>query len=155
MPRGLGQSDSSAAIERLTLEPPSSRAISTNCWTPENDIKRPIIEEEKIEITVRNIRKEAFTVLDFIKTLERLYPEDWKKLAERFGLFGEKKRYTVSTCLSNRLDLYSHKPHSILAPFTKYSEGRFVNYRKTTDGEGRVFGSPMIAVFRKKEETNK
>lgn len=116
---------------------------------------KPIIEEKKIEETIRNIQKEAFTVLDFIKTLKRLYPEDWKELVERFGLFGGKRRYTVSTYLSNRLDLYSHKPPSVLTPFTRYSEGRFIDYRKTTDNERKVFGSPVIAVFRKKKQTQR
>ena len=103
---------------------------------------RPIIEERKIEKTIENIPKEAFTILDFIETLRRLYPKDWKGLAERFGLFRDKRRYTVSTYLSNRLDGYSHKPYSILAPFTRYSEGRFTDYRKTTDEERKAFGAP-------------
>jgi hypothetical protein len=116
---------------------------------------KTIIEERKIEKTIQNISKKTLTVLDFIETLKRIYPEDWNGLVEEFGLFGNKRRYTVSTYLSNRLDVYSHKPYSILAQFTRYSEGRFMDYRKTTEEERKVFGSSMIAVFRKREETRR
>lgn len=116
---------------------------------------KPIIGEEKIRKTIENTPKESFTVLDFTETLRRLYPEDWEGLTKRFGLFGGRRRYTVSTYFSNRLDVYSHKACSILAPFTRYSEGRFIDYRRTTDEERKVFGSPMIAVFRKKNVTER
>jgi len=101
-----------------------------------------IIEEQKIEQTVRNIPKDTFTVLDFIKAFENLYPEEWKRLVERFGLFGSKRRYTVATYFSNRLDVYSQKIRSILVPFTRYKKGKFKDYRKTTEEERKVFGSP-------------
>jgi hypothetical protein len=45
-------------------------------------------------------------------------PEDWKSLSRRFGLLGDKRRYTGSTYLSNRLDVYFIQPYSTLAPFT-------------------------------------
>jgi hypothetical protein len=63
----------------------------------------------------------------------RLYVEDWKALVKRFGFFGSKKRYTVSTYFSNRLDVYSQKLQSILVPFTRYKQGKFEDYRKTTE----------------------
>jgi len=113
---------------------------------------RTIVEEEKIEKTIRRILKDSFTVLDFMEMFKGMYPEDWKRLVERFGLFGSKRRYTVATYLSNRLDVYSHKPHSMLVPFTRYKEGRFKDYRKTTEDEKKVFGSPWIAVYKKKLE---
>jgi hypothetical protein len=72
-------------------------------------------------------------------------------LVEKFGLFGSKRRYTASTYLSNRLDVYSQKPHSILVPFTRYAQGKFQSYRKTTVEERAVFGSPWIAVFKRRE----
>jgi hypothetical protein len=103
---------------------------------------KTIIGEENIRKTIENIPKESFTVLGFIKTPRRLYPEDWKGLTKRFGLFGGKRRYTFSTYFSNRLDVYSHKACSILAPFTRYSEGRFENYRRTTDEERKVLEAP-------------
>gem|GEM_PF-5416463 len=46
--------------------------------------------------------KEAFAALDFIKT-SRCYPEDLKGLAKRFGIFGDKRRCTVSTCFQTTL----------------------------------------------------
>jgi hypothetical protein len=111
---------------------------------------KAIIEEERIVETVKRISKGLFTVLDFIEEFRKLYAEDWKALVERFGLFGSKRRYTVSTYFSNRLDVYSQKPQSILVPFTRYKQGKFKDYRKTTEEERKVFGSQRIAVYRKK-----
>jgi hypothetical protein len=113
-------------------------------------VPKPILEEEKIEETIKRIPKDAFTVLDFIEAFKEAYPAEWEMLVERFGLFGKKKRYTVNTYLSNRLDLYSRKPDSLLRPFTRYSEGKFRDYRRTTDEEKKIFGSSWIAVFKKK-----
>jgi len=111
---------------------------------------KTLLKEEKIEETIRRIPQGSFTVLDFIQVFKASYSEDWKRLVERFGQFGEKRRYTVTTYLSNRLDIYSQKPHSLLQPFTRYSEGKFKDYRKTTKEEQKHFGSSWIAVFKKK-----
>lgn len=115
---------------------------------------KTIVEEKKIEETLKNIPKDSFTVLDFTELFRRIYPEQWKRLVERFGLFGSKRRYTVATYFSNRLDVYSRKPHSILAPFTRYKERKFKDYRRTTEEERKVFGSPWIAVYRKKSKSH-
>jgi len=109
-----------------------------------------LLKEEKIEETIKGLSQSSFTVLDFIAVFKRLYLQDWGRLVERFGQFGEKRRYTVTTYLSNRLDFYSQKPHSLLQPFTRYSEGKFRNYRKTTEEERKHFGGSWIAVFKKK-----
>ncbi len=114
---------------------------------------RPLIEEKKIEDTIRNVPKSSFTVLEFIDVFKRMYPREWEMLVGRFGVFGSKRRYTVSTYLSNRLDVYSHKPHSILVPFTRWSEGGFKDRRRTTKEEKKVFGSHWISVFRKKKDS--
>lgn len=111
---------------------------------------KTIVEEEKTEDTINRIPKGSFTVLDFMETFRSIYPEYWKRLVERFGLFGNKRRYTAATYFSNRLDVYSQKPHSILVPFTRYKKGKFKDYRKTTEDERKVFGSPWIAVYKKK-----
>ncbi len=111
----------------------------------------PLVEEKKIEETIRNVPKNSFTVLEFIGVFERMYPKEWEMLVERFGLFGSKRRYTVSTYLSNRLYVYSHKPHSILVPFTRWSEGGFKDRRRTTKEEKKFFGSHWISVFKKKD----
>jgi len=111
---------------------------------------KTLVEEEKIEETIKNIHKNQFTVLDFIKVFKKLYPEAWEKLLEKFGLFGSKRRYTVTTYFSNRLDVYSQKPNSILVPFTRYKDGKFKDYRRTTLEERKVFGGPWIAVYKKK-----
>ena len=108
-------------------------------------MKKTLLEERKIEETIKRITKDSFTVLDFLEVFKRIYPEDWKRLVERFGLFGSKRKYTVTTYFSNRLDLYSQKSYSILVPFTRYKEGGFKDYRKTNEEERKVFGSPWIA----------
>jgi len=111
---------------------------------------KPLLEEEKIEKTIKRIPQSSFTVLDFIEVFKTWYPEDWKQLVKRFGQFGEKRRYTVTIYLSNRLDLYSQKPHSLLHHFTRYSKGKFKDYRKPTKEEQKHFGGTWIALFRKK-----
>ena len=116
---------------------------------------KAIVEEEKIEETIKAIPKGSFTVLDFMNVFGEMYPEDWERLVERFGLFGSKRRYTVSTYFSNRLDTYSHKPQSILVPLTRFKESKVKDYRRTTQEEKRQFGSPWIAVFRKKSSLHK
>lgn len=113
-------------------------------------VQKTIVEEEKIEEAVKKILKNSFTVLDFIDVFRSQHPVEWKRLVEMFGLFGSKRRYTVTTYLSNRLDVYSQKPHSILMPFTRYKQAKFKDYRRTTEEERKVFGSPWIAVYRKK-----
>lgn len=111
--------------------------------------KKTLLEEEKIEEAIRSIPKGAFTILDFIDVFSNLYPADWGRLVERFGQLGEKRRYTVTTYLSNRLYAYSRKSHSLLRAFTPYSKGKFDDYRKPTEEEQERFGSPWIAVFKK------
>ena len=112
--------------------------------------KETIIDEKKIEETIKSLPKGEFTVLDFIETFKELHPNEWNLLYELYGMYGEKRRYTSSTYLSNRLDLYSQKPGSLLFKFTRYREGRFKDRRRTTEKEAKVFGSPWIAVYRRK-----
>jgi hypothetical protein len=113
------------------------------------------LKKKKIEETIRSITADSFTVLDFVKAIQSTYPKDWKKLVERFGLFGSRRRYTVATYLSNGLDVYSHEPDSILVPFVRCKEGKFMDYRQTTEEERKVFGSPWIAVYKKKPVNKK
>ncbi|KPJ51099.1 hypothetical protein AMJ40_00915 [candidate division TA06 bacterium DG_26] len=112
---------------------------------------KTLLEEAKIARTVREMKRSSFTVLEFIERFRKLYPEEWERLVKRFGRFGEKRRYTVNTYLSNRLDVYSHKGYSLLVPFRRYKEARFTDYRGTREDEKRSFGSQWIAVFRKKD----
>ena len=118
-------------------------------------VQKALLGEEKIKQTIRAVSNDTFTVLDFIATFKRKYPLDWSKLVERFGQFGSKRRYTVTTYFSNRLDVYSQKPSSILEPFTRYKQAKFKDYRRTTPNERKVFGSSFIAVFRKKKGRDK
>jgi hypothetical protein len=114
-------------------------------------VQKTLLEEEKIERTIRAVINDSFTVLDFMTAFKRKYPVDWNKLVERFGQFGSKRRYTVTTYFSNRLDVFSQNPNSILEPFTRYKQAKFRDYRRTTPEERKVFGSLWIAVFRKKK----
>jgi hypothetical protein len=113
--------------------------------------QKTLLEEEKIERTIRAVTNDSFTVLDFIETFKRKFPVDWQNLVERFGQFGSKRGYTVTTYFSNRLDVFSQKPNSILEPFTRYKQAEFKDYRRTTPEERKVFGSLWIAIFRKKK----
>jgi hypothetical protein len=114
-------------------------------------VQKTLLEEEKIQRAIGAVTNDSFTVLDFMTAFKREYPVDWKNLVERFGQFGSKRRYTVTTYFSNRLDVYSQKPNSLLEPFTRYKQARFRDYRRTTPEERKVFGSLWIAVFRKKK----
>jgi len=113
-------------------------------------MQKTLLEENKIEETIRDITNDSFTVLDFTDTFKQKYPMEWEKLVNRFGQFGSKRRYTVTTYFSNRLDVYSQKPDSFLDPFTRYKQAKFKGYRRTTSEKRKVFGSLWIAVFRKK-----
>lgn len=111
-----------------------------------------MLEERKIEEAVRAIPEGSFTILDFVEVFKEEFPEDWERLIQRFGDFGEKRRYTIKTYLSNRLDVYSQKPASVLRPLVHWSDASFADRRRTTREERKVFGSPWIAVYRKKGE---
>lgn len=115
-------------------------------------MKEPILEETKIIETIEKLPESSFTILDFMKTFKELFPDEWRKLVERFGLFGEKKRYTVATYLANRLYVSSHKPRSCLEPFRKYEKAEKGDYRRTTKEEKESFGSPWIAIYRKRKK---
>jgi len=115
-------------------------------------MKESLLEERKIIEMIKKLPQSSFSILDFMEIFKRLFPDDWKRLVERFGLFGEKKRYTVATYLANRLYTYSHKPSSFLKPFRRYEKGGKGDYRRTTKEERESFGSPWIAIYRKVEK---
>ena len=112
-------------------------------------MKKALLEERKLVQTLRISHENSFTILDFTVTFKGLFPDEWEALVERFGLFGEKTRYTVATYLANRLYTYGHKPESCLVPFEKYRGGGGGHYRRATKEERKAFGSPWIAVYRK------
>lgn len=89
-----------------------------------------LLEEGKIDDTIKRIPKKVFAIMDFIIAFREAYPNDWRHLTERSGQFGEKRRHTVTTYLSNRLGL--SKPNSLLVPFRRFREDEFRDYRKTT-----------------------
>jgi hypothetical protein len=109
-----------------------------------------LLPREALESAIKSVRRQHFTVLDVGDALKRRSPDVWAGLVERFGEFGEKRRYTVSTYLSNRLEEYSRKPGGLLERHARYSEGRAIGHRRPTALEQRRFGSPWIAVYRKR-----
>ena len=113
-------------------------------------MKKTLLEERKLAQTVEKLHRNPFTILDFMVAFKGLFPDEWDALIERFGLFGEKRRYTVATYLANRLYAYSRESESCLAPFQKYAGCGKGDYRRATKEERRDFGSPWIAVFRKR-----
>ena len=115
---------------------------------------KTLLEERKLAQTVERLPLNSFTILEFIATFKELFTHEWEALVERFGLFGEKKRYTVATYLANRLYAYSHKSGSCLVPFRKYVSGQRADYRRATKEERRVFGSPWIAIYRRTEKND-
>jgi hypothetical protein len=115
-------------------------------------VQKTLLEEGKVEETVRAVANDSFTVLDFVAVFREKYPVDWKNLVSRFGQFGSKRRYTVTTYFSNRLDVYSQKSRSLLEPFIRYKQAKFKDYRRTTPEERKIFGSLWIAVFRKRKQ---
>jgi len=115
-------------------------------------MRKQILEEKKIVETIKDLPGNRFSILEFIERFKELFPDEWKRLVKRFGLFGKKRRYTVSTYLSNRLYTLSHKPGSCLKPFRKWVKGGKGDYRKATGEERKIFGSPWIAIYTKVEK---
>ncbi|TKJ29320.1 MAG: hypothetical protein CEE40_08780 [Chloroflexi bacterium B3_Chlor] len=116
---------------------------------------KALVEKEEIVKTIRSMLQSSFAVLDFLEVFHLLYPKDRERFGERYAQFGEKRRYTVTTYLSNRPDLNSRQPGSLLLPLTRYSGDGTKDYKRRTAEERKRFGSPWIAVFRKREEGKK
>jgi hypothetical protein len=109
-----------------------------------------LLERETIESTIRSMRRREFTVLDFGDAPRKRQPGIWQDLVTRFGQFGEKRRYNVSTYLSNRLEEYSRLDSPLIERHQCYSEGRELGHRRPTENEKKRFGSPWIAVYRRR-----
>ncbi len=94
----------------------------------------------------------AFTVLEYVEVFRDLYPQVWRHLEERYGLYGSGTRYSALTYLSNRLSSYSRrKEPNLLEPTPvgwKPEESRYL--RRTTAEERQRFGSHWIVVFRRR-----
>jgi len=97
----MWESELKACVEGAVL---CRSAISTGC-RKDVIVFKPLLEKEKIVQTVRSVPQGSFTILDLMEAFRSLYPEDWTRLVQRYGEFGEKRRYTVTTHLSKRLDL--------------------------------------------------
>ncbi len=115
---------------------------------------QPRVSVEQLETIIRQM-PDAFTILDFADAFAERFPEVWQALVERYGLYGSGTRYSALTYLSNRLSSYSkRKTPGLLEPMPvgwKPEEGRYL--RRTTREERKRFGSPWIAVYRRRETT--
>jgi len=113
----------------------------------------PRVSVEQLEAIIRQM-PDAFTVLDFVAAFREQFPDLWEQLVDRYGLYGSGTRYSALTYLSNRLSSYSRrKTPGLLEPTPvgwKPEEGRYL--RRTTREERQHFGSPWIAVYRRREE---
>ena len=114
---------------------------------------KPLVSTEQLEAVIRRM-PEAFTILDFAEVFQEEFPDLWRGLVERYGLYGSGTRYSALTYLSNRLSAYSRrKTPGLLEPTPmgwKPEEGRHL--RRTTREERKRFGSPWIVVYRRREK---
>lgn len=115
-------------------------------------VNKPMIDEDVIEITIRQIYSSDFTVIDFINEFKKVSPKDWSALRDKYGELGDERnsQYTVKHYLSQRLMKYSSKEYALLQSFTPYTISTTKDYRETTDIEKQTHGSRVIAVYRKK-----
>jgi len=51
-------------------------------------VQKALLEEEKIERTIRAVTNDSFTVLDFMAAFQEKYPVDWDKLVRGLGNLG-------------------------------------------------------------------
>jgi hypothetical protein len=109
------------------------------------------VSVEEVEAVISQM-PEAFTILDFADAFAEQFPELWKQLVDRYGLYGSGTRYSALTYLSNRLSSYSRrKTPGLLEPMPvgwAPEEGRYL--RRTTSEERQHFGSSWIAVYRRR-----
>ncbi|MFQ6058986.1 MAG: hypothetical protein ACE5MB_08945 [Anaerolineae bacterium] len=122
----------------------------------------PRVSVEQLEAIIRHM-PEAFTILDFADAFREQFPELWGQLVDCYGLYGSGTRYSALTYLSNRLSSYSkRKTPGLLEPMPvgwkpeacperSRREGRYL--RRTTREERQRFGSPWIAVYRRRSAT--
>lgn len=116
----------------------------------------PRVSVEEVEAVIPHM-PETFTILDFVAAFAEQFPELWQQLVDRYGLYGSGTRYSALTYLSNRLSAYSkHKALGLLELMPvgwKPEEGRY--QRRTTPEERQRFGSPWIAVYRRRRTATK
>jgi len=111
------------------------------------------ISDEELKKVVEKMPS-SFTILDYVDLMQKMFPELWKALVKKYGLYGDgsKTRYSALTYLSNRLSSYSRrKKPGLLEPMPvgwKPQEGRYL--RRTKPKDRRQFGSPWIVVFQKR-----
>ncbi len=96
---------------------------------------------------------EAFTVLDFVDVFTEAYPQLWRALVDRYGLYGSGTRYSAQTYLSNRLSAYSRrKAPGLLEPTpTGWEPKESRHLRRASKAERKRHGSPWIVVFHRRE----
>jgi hypothetical protein len=116
----------------------------------------PLVSVEEVEAVIPQMPG-AFTILDFADAFAGQFPERWKQLVDRYGLYGSGTRYSALTYLSNRLSSYSRrKSPGLLDPMPvgwKPEEGRYL--RRSTAQERQHFGSRWIAVYRRRGTASK
>ena len=116
-------------------------------------MRKPPVSTEQIETVIRGM-PEGFTILDFVDVFKKQFPDPWRKLVKRYGLYGSGTRYSVLTYFSNRLSVYSRRKRpGLLEPTpTGWNPQASRFLRRTSKEERRRFGSPWMVVFRRRED---
>ena len=111
----------------------------------------PLVSTEQLEIFISRM-PDGFTILDFADDFRERFPDVWRGLVERYGLYRSGIRCAALTYLSNRLSAYLRRKKPGLVEPTpvgwKPEEGRYL--RRTSREERQRFGSPWIVIYRRR-----
>lgn len=72
-------------------------------------VSKVLVNENKIAETILRLATSVFTPHDFIDVFKRFFPEDWRALVERFGVFGWWSQIYGFDLFFEHADVYSHK----------------------------------------------
>jgi hypothetical protein len=112
---------------------------------------RPRVTAEQLEQVILEL-PDAFTILDVVPVFQEQFPDVWRHLVERYGLYGSGTRYSALTYLSNRISSYARRrPSGLLEPTPtgwEPKEGRYL--RHSTPEERKHFGSYWIVIYRRR-----
>lgn len=111
------------------------------------------VTDLQMEQTIAAIPTKSFTIIDFIRAFNDLFPEAWDQLVIAFGLKGDGTRrgYTATVYLGNRLWMMTKKPGSPLLPMVPWQKGgvETPGQRRATPAERAMGAEGIIRVFRK------
>jgi hypothetical protein len=130
--------------------PLSSRLLGQRFLLMEVVMSAKLLTYEMIASTIPRIPASEFTVLDFIDAFQLAYPQIWKQIEDRYGTYGEKRQYTSSCYISQKIQRFSWKDQELLEPHTPWTVDKEKDFRFPSDKEKERTGGRIIAVYRKK-----